>query len=561
MTCKQAQLTMALYMENDPCLTEQRREAFEKHLENCPKCVKEYQESKYVIGLVKQHWEVSEDTIDLIIEAGKSYKPKMTVEEGWKDLCRRCPDLAENTEKPKSLQLFLRVGAVAACLVIGILTWMVFPNYSKPQTLPQDSSSQQVASVPEASVKIELLSENGSILISAKQQITSGNELKTLVINGKHRIVLNTNTVLAVESLVENNNIGCLIKLDSGRIYTHVEHDGNPFTVATAYGEAVITGTTFDIKATDSGTTLVVSEGMVQFESENGVVYVATGQTSEIIGQSAPSIPLSCNTAEITAWATDYKHRPALAQAKSNTELLELLLSFGKEPIVLEETDYDRWVELERDWFKQEFPWIFQLKNVLAKEGIEADYPELLIKTGDVWQFVCLGLSPARFSVIDPNSLLKTACYYGFDKLWLLENVPAAKFALEKPVLSKNSFTGLKAFERWLEYLDETNDLEAPTPDYSFHASKYLEKTRSLIWFVIRDGQYDLTDKERTEVLSLLQEEVTAACKCKNDVLYPWEKEEPSCRNVCQEPVDSVVGYIETMKTVEERTAGYEIGK
>ena len=232
-----------------------------------------------------------------------------------------------------------------------------------------------------------------------------------------------------------------------------------------------------------------------------------------------------------------------------------------KEPFVLEETEYDKWVELRRDWFRQEFPWIFQLKEALAKEGIEVDYPELLIKGGDVWQFVCLDVSPARFSVIEPTSLLKIASDYGFDKQWLLENVPAAKSALETPVLPDNSFTGLKAFERWLNYLDETNGLKPPITIYSFHASKYLAETRSSFCLAAKDSKYDLTGEKRKEALPLLQEEVTVACNRQNNASYPKEEPQPPCDDICQEPVDSVVGYIETMEAIEERIVEYEIRK
>jgi len=316
----------------------------------------------------------------------------------------------------------------------------------------------------------------------------------------------------------------------------------------------VITGTTFDIKATANSTTLVVSEGTVQFESQRGVVNVTAGQVSNIVGQSAPSIPLSCNTAELTAWATGYKPGPTLARTESNTDPWYLPLSLIKDPIILEETDYDHWVEQKRDWFKQEFPWIFQLKEALAKEGIEVDYPELLTKTGDVWQFVCLDVVTVCFSVIDSNSLLNIVSDYGFDKLWLLENVPAAKSELEKPVLTANNFTGLKAFQRWLEYLDETNELKLPTPIYSYHASKYLAETRSLIWFTVRDGRYDLTVEEQSEVLALLQEEVTAACQCQNKELYPQDEPKPShCENKWQKPTDSVIQDIEIMRVIEEK--------
>ena len=572
MSCEVAQLLMVPMWAGALGITDEEKQSFKAHLIACQACTEEYEETKRLMSLVKKHWgPISTETRQLLEQAGYEVvgpniapthrNRPMTVEEGWQDLCRRCPDLAESTEKPKSLQPFLRIGAVAACLAIGILTWMVFSNYSKPQTLPQDFSSQQVASVPKSSVKVELVTNTGNIPIPSDQQITSASQIKTLLINGKHQITMNTNTVLVVKPLAEHSNIGCLVKLDSGQIFTHVQHDGNPFAVETACGQAVITGTTFDIKATEESTTLVVSEGTVQFESQEGVVNVTAGQISEIVGQSAPSIPLSCNTAELTAWTTGYEFGPPLAQTELNTDLLELPLSFGKEPIVLEETECDHWIEQKRNWFKQEFPWIFQLKEALAEEYIEVDYPELLIKTGDVWQFVYLESVPARFSVIDPNSLLKTASDYGFDKQWLFENIPAAKSVMEKPALSKNGLTDQKAFEQWLEYLDETKEPKPPTSIYSYHASKYLAETRSLIWFAVKEGMYDLTVKERTEVLVLLQEEVTAACMCQNEVLYPKEKQNRSCDDKYQEPVNSVIGRTETMKVLEERIAEYEVGK
>ena len=328
----------------------------------------------------------------------------------------------------------------------------------------------------------------------------------------------------------------------------------------------MITGTTFDVKVTDDSTTLVVSEGAVQFESEKVTVKVVGGQTSRIIGQSTPSIPISCNATVLTAWATGYSSEDAYAQTKpipENYDITDLPLSLAPKPIVLEETDYDHWVEQKRNWFRQEFLWIFQLKDALAKEGIEVDYPELLIKTGDVWQFAFLETVPVRFSVIGLDSLLRTASDYGFDKQWLLENVPAAKSAQETPTLSENSLIGLKAFERWLKCLDKTNELEPPTLIYSFCASKYLAETRSLIWLAVRDGKYDLPNEKSTETLALLQEEVTALCKCQNQVLYPTEekKRESSCEDKCKGADCSIIRYIETVRNIEERILEYEIYK
>ncbi|MFC1676515.1 FecR domain-containing protein [Planctomycetota bacterium] len=561
MNCKEAKILSIAHIMGDLDPDSEQYRHLESHLASCQVCAEEYKSSEWAIEFVEQHKTEFAGAFEAIDR--EKVAEQEEIQHSWKCLEARLDELEAQQRQEKQVKfhrLLVRVSAVAACLVIGASLFLVFSNYSKPKIAPK-STLQSVALAPKPSVRIELISKNSNILISANQQIISTNELKTLVINGKHRIVMNTNTVLAVEPLVENSNIGCLVKLVSGQIYTHVHHDRKPFIVGTAHGQAVITGTTFDIKATKNSTTLLVSEGTVQFESEQGTVNVRTGQKSEIVSQSAPSRPVFCNTAELTAWATGYEPEPALAQAELNTDPFELPLSLGGKPIVLEEIDYNHWIKEKQNWFRLQFPQIFQLQYALAKEGIQIDYSQLLVKTGDVWQFMHLNTIPVRFSVVNPNSLLKIASNYGFDKQWLLENVPAAKTAIEKPVLSENSFAGLKTFNGWLDYLDETKKLKPPTPIYSYHASKYLAETRSLVWFAVRDGKYDLTDKQRAEVMALLQEEVTLACKCQNDMLYPQDKQKMSCDNICQVLNDKIIGYIKAMKTVEERITKYEINQ
>ena len=116
----------------------------------------------------------------------------------------------------------------------------------------------------------------------------------------------------------------------------------------------------------------------------------------------------------------------------------------------------------------------------------------------------------------------------------------------------------MKAFEQWLKYLDETNELYPPTPIYSYHASKYLSETRSLIWFAVRNGKYDLTDEERTEILVLLQEEVTAACKCQNDILYPQDEPNLSCdEDKYQGLMDEEVRLVSVIYECEKILAEY----
>ena len=67
----------------------------------------------------------------------------------------------------------------------------------------------------------------------------------------------------------------------------------------------------------------------------------------------------------------------------------------------------------------------------------------------------------------------------------------------------------------------------------------------------VRDGKYDLTDKKRDEVLALLQEEITAACNCQNEELYPLDKHELSCdENKTQDKVESISIIYECEKTL-----------
>ncbi len=61
--------------------------------------------------------------------------------------------------------------------------------------------------------------------------------------------------------------------------------------------------------------------------------------------------------------------------------------------------------------------------------------------------------------------------------------------------------------------------------------------------------------------MGLLQDEVMAACNCQNSVLYTAdEQKRPSCgEDKCRKPLDWIVGYLKTMKAIEESIAEYEI--
>lgn len=270
MNCKEAKILLAPHILGDLHNEPQRCKELQAHLLCCPNCAEMYDGFKETIGFVLAH----KAEFAQAFENARAREKKIDV------------SIPSPASFPKSRKIFIKASAIATSLLIGVSLRMIFSIYSKQQNLLQDSPSQQVASVDKSSLKVELVANTGNIPIPipSGEQITSASQSKTLLINGKHKMIMNTNTVLAVEPLVEHGNIGCLVKLTSGQIYTDVEHDGNPFIVCIVHGKAVITGTTFDVKVTDDSTTLVVSEGTVQFESEKGTVKEVGGQTSRIVG-------------------------------------------------------------------------------------------------------------------------------------------------------------------------------------------------------------------------------------------------------------------------------------
>jgi hypothetical protein len=508
MTCEEAQLLMVPMWAKMPGISNDEKIALNTHLIICSECSKEYEETKELMSLVKGHWgPISTETRQLLEKAGyKVLEQKhistnrsrpMTVEESWKDLCRRCPDLIERTEKPRSLQLFLRIGAVAACLVIGVFTWLVFSNYSKPHFLSQASSfSGQVVSTLKPSVKIELVDGKSTFLVPAGTKITTAkDELKTLVINSNRRMMLNQNTNLTIEPLTQNCMIGCVVKLEIGEIYTHVEHDGKPFIVQTPHGQAVITGTTFDIKADDNNTSLVVAEGTVRFKSDKETVHVLAHQQSTIANNLPPTQPSVCDTAQLTAWAhaasCDNKNI-AYTSLADEAALTDLLLNSQPSPIDIEKIDYATWVEDNREWFQREFPWTFELKDALSKEGIYVDYPELLIRSGEIWRLAYYENMQTNDG-FDLNSIFRLGMFYNRDSKWITEHMRCAK---DLNGISKTNIAYIdsNALCRWKETIRQMYLSPEKRPGIFISSSDfaiYIAKTRTLTWICMNKNKFN----------------------------------------------------------------------
>jgi hypothetical protein len=570
MDCEQAKILLAPHILGDLNNDPQRCRELQAHLLCCTDCAEMYEDFKEVIRFVRNHKaefaqafknikdrerkgivlakSISNEPSAFIEKSSYVYKPKIKAAEGY--LHRS--DLTESTRKPRSLKLFLRIGTVAACFVIGVLTWMVFTNHSKHHTLSQNIVSPEVSTTPKPSVKVELVKPNGNIVINTGQTIVADKELKTLLINGKHRMVMDTGTVLSIEPTVKHSNIGCLVKLDSGQIYAHVQHDGNPFEVHAPHGKAVITGTVFDVSVTDDKTTLVVAEGSVSFESDLGEVVVLAGHKSQLRAQSKPTEPLACNANQLIAWASEAGSQ-IQAQIEGNllddmTDLLNeslasILYSSVSQPIDLESLDYDEFVESKRKWFKMQFPWIFELKKVLNDKGIDVDYPELLIKTGDIWQIVYPERAYRIIPVIYPNSLLAVAEEYGLDKKVCSQLVLSAR---QYHTIQSNMAFGLAALEKWLADCRRiqsscigTKDIES-LYESSQAIGEYLENTIAMVWLCMQNNICSISLEHRGTLLRLLEEAVVDAFDVRTSLRL---------KSVCS---DSLSGFDEYIRCIDQ---------
>jgi ferric-dicitrate binding protein FerR (iron transport regulator) len=280
MRCKKARELISLYVApDDSCLSPNDRQALEAHMAVCEQCRENCRESREVIAVLQKYWQISADTATLLEKGRQGSQHRIS-----------------RIIKLHGVYRYVAVLAVAACLGIAVLIDLVFTN-QKSETIGHN----QAVALTGKDLPLIIESADGGHIAPGAMIQTSAGEIENLVINGRHRVVMNACTKLSIQSHWKADNAGCLMNLAFGEVYVHVEHDGHPFKVQTAHGRAVVTGTTFDVKATDTSTALVVVEGSVRFESEKDLVEVTSGQISKIIAHSAPTRPISCKSVELTA--------------------------------------------------------------------------------------------------------------------------------------------------------------------------------------------------------------------------------------------------------------------
>jgi hypothetical protein len=544
--CQDTQELLILLLVCPEELTIDERSEVTRHLNECPACREDYEgmlQTSDVLIANRDYLRKNAFFGDTPVERDSvQMSHEEIMDERFQDRMERVIVRRKRRERreriAKAKRLAKPISAVAACLVVGLGVLFVVNQFSRSN----NGSSTIVSNQSQPSVIIEVISEGVTDTMPAGQLIVAADELKTLRINGNRQMVLNVGTELSVESY----NLGCMVKLDQGEIYTEVEHDGKPFVVETFHGQAVITGTTFNIKADSNKMDLAVVEGSVRFESEKGAVDVIGGYQSSIAASLQPTKPVACDVLEIAKWAKRQDVDSAPLVVSSNTNISELAeLSLVHVPYCdLEDIIFEVWIDQRREWFEREFPWTKRLKKLLAQDNVEVDTIDLLIESGDLWRFAWPEYNSRQILAQDEQVVQDIANQYGVS----IETLAA--------INAVSSDLGVGAFEAWRAAFD-SQDMSGHLTIESIHATAFLINVRSLAWFAVREGHIQVQEKQK--VLDLLAEQVRLTSEMLGDLnrLILTDKNESICSvTQYQEYIKKIISL---MMEIERELREYEI--
>lgn len=102
-----------------------------------------------------------------------------------------------------------------------------------------------------------------------------------------------------------------------------------------------------------------------------------------------------------------------------------------------------------KEYFAATFPWIFEAQKALQPMGIQADYAELLMVSGDIWQFRFDPKGPMDqcLAAYDPAAVERLAGYYKVTVEALLKSIASA--VAEGRSKGDGDVTASASLKRW----------------------------------------------------------------------------------------------------------------
>ena len=488
---------MNLHLGNDPSLTDRDRATFQFHIEHCHKCADEYEGAKWVIGLVKKYARPEDfhQSTNPKMKDSDTSKPKLDAHDKQK---RRKRWL--NRKRNKTFKWAGTV-ALAACVILSVcLTWNVFTGRKNLADKSLKNISKTTLPLSNDSFKpiAELITPQGKTPLQFNQQITAGDSPQEILLGGMHRVVMNSNTAATFTTepvyIETERRTRYAIQLSKGDIYVEVV-PGHPFSVRTLNALLKITGTKFNVTADSNETKLTLLKGSVRFSNLSDVnefVDVAAGYSSLIKGQSLPETPLHTNALTATAWARDFIMGNTLAQIQPclDEDFLESIRNSWMQttPPDLNKIDYEKWRDDHRDWFKKQFPWIFEIQTFLYEHhNIEADYISLLMISGDIWQFHYPRSLGKSIPIYNPCLIDRLATHYDvtfeqFESFAGPNNLPSTKPSEVYQASLVNWHTAIANASQ------NTGDMSGDLLLFNLRAGQYLTNTRTAAYLWVKEN-------------------------------------------------------------------------
>jgi hypothetical protein len=179
--------------------------------------------------------------------------------------------------------------------------------------------------------------------------------------------------------------------------------------------------------------------------------------------------------------------------------------------------DYATWRDEHREWFNREFPWIFQAQAALSRaRGVDADYIDLMMISGDLWQFHYDSSRPPfnqPIAIFDPAGVHRLAKHFGADERWLLQAAGSGRAAVPPADSSGGSMTYTAALKRWHADVKAREQSRGKPADdvllFSLRASEYLSQTRTAAYLWVKNNphkadQLRASDPHFAQCLALL---------------------------------------------------------
>jgi hypothetical protein len=154
--------------------------------------------------------------------------------------------------------------------------------------------------------------------------------------------------------------------------------------------------------------------------------------------------------------------------------------------------DYGDWRDGRRDWFQKEFPWIFRVEDELKAQGRNVDYVELLVVSGDIWQFKYVADGPIsqEFASVKSQSLAFLDARYSLNAKELSNQTGRAGELVSAATTRDSDASDAKNLKQW------ANDISSAAANprgftiddmiIMLRAATYLQNTRTAAYLWIK---------------------------------------------------------------------------